>query len=135
MTAKNRAVARPGLKSEVGTLNAELKTPAFSSDFRVHSSEFRRRPPHGRATPRPSLVPPRSQLEQRVVDPQVLARGRLPGVVNPHPVMLNPAPGRGLRVPVERLAYLVNQGLGRVVLELEARALARRGVELLDRVV
>src|SRR5438067_7683760 len=76
-----------------------------------------------------------SKARQRMVDAHVLARGGLPGVVNAHPVQLNPSPGGGLRVPVERLARLVDECLRRVGAELEARALARRGVERLDRVV
>src|SRR5205085_3303214 len=76
-----------------------------------------------------------SKARQRMVDAHVLARGGLPRVVNAHPVQLNPSPSGGLRVPVERLARLVNEGLRRVRAELEARALARRRVELLDRVV
>src|SRR5205085_8855036 len=78
---------------------------------------------------------PDSKARQRLVYSHVLARGGLPRVVNAHPVQLNPSPRRALRVPVERLARLVNQRLRRIWPELEARALARRGVELLDRVV
>src|SRR5204863_258054 len=76
-----------------------------------------------------------SKARQRLVDAHVLARGGLPRVVNAHTVQLNPAPDGGPRVPVERLARLVNEGLRRVRPELKARTLAGRGVELLYGVV
>src|ERR1700749_1593757 len=79
--------------------------------------------------------PASPQILNRLVDPHVLARGRLPRVVNAHPVQLNPAPSLRARVPVESLANLVEKRLRFVGAELEACSAAGRGVELLHRVV
>ena len=80
-------------------------------------------------TDRPTTFGSTTQLTAQIPAGDIINAGTAQVTV------FNPTPGGGPRVPVERLARLVNERLRRVGAELEARALARRGVERLDRVV